>query len=100
MKNICVAAFTAAIGVVAFTPSSHAQARVVAGGGPASPWAAGSIIGVASVLVTYDLIRRHTCSGDFLNLGGPGFTSRIGPSDNVMPPRRCAPSARAIRVRY
>jgi hypothetical protein len=38
--------------------------------------------------VTYDLIRRTTCSGDFLGLGGPGFTTPITPaSGNVMIPQ-------------
>lgn len=51
-------------------------------------WTAVGVIGVASVLVGYDLVRRFGCTGDVFNLGGPGFTS---PARNmaVMPPRRC-----------
>jgi hypothetical protein len=38
--------------------------------------------------VGYDLLRRTTCSGDFLGLGGPGFTTPITPaSGNVMIPQ-------------
>ncbi|QCK86111.1 hypothetical protein E8L99_10285 [Phreatobacter aquaticus] len=52
-------------------------------------WGTGSIIGVASFLVVYDLIRRTSCSGDVLKLGGPGFGQPINPSMNVLVPRRC-----------
>jgi hypothetical protein len=63
---------------------------VVTGGGGAGGGAAGGIIGVAAFLVTYDLIRRTTCSGDFLYLGGPGFTTPINAgTGNVMIPRQC-----------
>jgi hypothetical protein len=41
------------------------------------------------VLVSYDLIRRTTCAGDFLKFGGPGFDRPIKPTDNVLPPPRC-----------
>jgi hypothetical protein len=41
-------------------------------------------------LVSYDLMRRITCSGDFLQLGGPGFTQPITPAMSVLHPR-CAP---------
>src|SRR5690349_4086618 len=30
-------------------------------------------LGFVAVLAGYDLLRRTTCSGDFLGLGGPGF---------------------------
>lgn len=89
LKSTILASTFAVAGLAAsaaFAPS-HAQVQpivVVNGGG----WYAGSIIGTAAVLVTYDIVRRTTCAGDFLNLGGPGFTTRIGPNDNVLPPRR------------
>jgi len=52
------------------------------------------IIGVASVLGLYDVVRRTTCSGDFLGLGGPGFSEPIRPNQNVLPPRCPAQPAR------
>jgi len=61
------------------------------GPGPAG---AGILIGVASVLGLYDILRRTTCSGDFLGLGGPGFDEPIRPNQNVLPPRCPAPPAR------
>jgi hypothetical protein len=55
-------------------------------GGAGGAAAAGGIIGVAAFLAGYDLIRRTTCSGDFLYLGGPGFTEPT-PNGNVMIPQ-------------
>jgi len=49
------------------------------------------VIGVASVLGLYDILRRTTCSGDFLGLGGPGFSEPIRPNQNVLPPPNCRP---------
>ena len=49
------------------------------------------IIGVASALGLYDIVRRTTCSGDFLGLGGPGFNEPIRPNQNVLPPPNCQP---------
>ena len=54
-----------------------------AGGGAGG---AGGVIGVAGFLVIYDLIRRTTCSGDFLQLGGPGFTTKIKAGDTILTP--------------
>lgn len=74
--------------------TSGARAAIVgpvpaAGAGPAAGGvvATGVIAGIAAFLGIYDFARRTTCSGDPLRLGGPGFTSPIRPSDNVMPPR-------------
>jgi hypothetical protein len=63
----------------------------IAGGASAGAGAAGGFIGFVGLLVTYDLIRRTTCSGDFLQFGGPGFTTPITPAMTVLPPR-CAPA--------
>ena len=52
-------------------------------------WIAGGIAGVATFLAIYDLSRRTTCVGDFLQFGGPGFDRRVMPTDNVIPPPRC-----------
>ena len=63
--------------VVAHAAGTSAAAGVAATGG---------FIGFVAVLVGYDLIRRTTCSGDFLHLGGPGFTEPM-PNGNVMIPQ-------------
>jgi hypothetical protein len=62
---------------------------VVSGGGSAAG-AAGGVIGVAAFFVFYDLIRRTSCSGDFLGLGGPGFSTPIT-VENVITPPKCGP---------
>lgn len=48
--------------------------------------ATAGFIGFVAVLVGYDLLRRTTCVGDFLYLGGPGFTEKM-PNGNVMIPQ-------------
>jgi hypothetical protein len=47
-------------------------------------------IGFVGSLVAYDIIRRTTCSGDFLNLGGPGFTSPITSTMSIITPPICS----------
>lgn len=85
------AAFAAALSLAAVAgtaPAAHAGRviPVAVGGGTTVKWTAVGIIGVAGILVTYDIMRRFGCTGDFLKLGGPGFTS---PARNaaIMPPR-------------
>src|SRR5262245_51704067 len=60
-------------------------------------------IGFVAALVTYDLLRRTTCIGDPLRLGGPGFDSPVLPQHgNVMIPvhqRGLCGVPKAIRVR-
>jgi len=68
------------------------------GGGAGGAGGAGGIIGVAGFLVIYDLIRRTTCSGDFLHLGGPGFTTPIKVTDPILTPPRCVPIIRKHRA--
>ena len=58
-------------------------------GGGGGAGGAGGVIGVAGFLVIYDLIRRTTCSGDFLRLGGPGFTTKIKAGDSILTPPVC-----------
>lgn len=53
-------------------------------------WASGTVIGVATMLGLYDIVRRNTCAGDFLHFGGPGFDRPLTPSDNAVPPTTCA----------
>lgn len=62
---------------------------IVAGGtsSTAGAWAAGGIIGVAAFLAGYDFIRRTSCIGDPLGLGGPGFSEPQPAAGNIIPPR-------------
>jgi hypothetical protein len=64
--------------------------------GAAGAGATAGFIGFVAVLVGYDLIRRTTCSGDFLYLGGPGFTEKM-PTGNVMIPQ-CRPIVKHRRA--
>jgi hypothetical protein len=54
--------------------------------------ATGGFIGFVALLVTYDIIRRTSCSGDFLHLGGPGFSTPITPGMSIISPPKCAPA--------
>ena len=67
-------------------------APIISGGGSGAG-AAGGVIGVAAFFVIYDLIRRTSCSGDFLGLGGPGFSTPIT-VENVITPPKCGPIPR------
>lgn len=53
------------------------------------PIGIGIFAGIVAALTSYDLIRRNTCSGDFLKLGGPGFSEPIKPTQNVRIPPKC-----------
>ena len=54
--------------------------------GAAGAGATAGFIGFVAVLAAYDLLRRTTCVGDFLYLGGPCFTEKM-PTGNVMIPQ-------------
>ena len=49
--------------------------------------ATGGFIGFVAFLVTYDLVRRTTCIGDPLWLGGPGFSEPMPAAGNILPPQ-------------
>lgn len=94
------AALTLAAALATTSGSSISQAAAVgpapvaaaAGSTSGGVAATSGLIGIATFLGIYDLVRRTSCSGDPLRLGGPGFTSPIRPSDNVLPPQcRTAP---------
>ena len=59
---------------------------VAAKASTAGVWATGGFLGFIATLGVYDLIRRTTCAGDFLNLGGPGFSQPMKPTDNALTP--------------
>jgi len=73
----------------AVVPVPPPPVPVVSGGGSGAG-AAGGVIGVAAFFVFYDLIRRTSCSGDFLGLGGPGFDTPVT-VENVITPPKCGP---------
>ena len=109
MKKFLRAAVVGAIVSAAAIPNSAfavialpapPPAVISGGGGGAGAGAAatGGFIGIVALLVTYDIIRRTTCSGDFLGLGGPGFTSPITEGMSIIPPQ-CAPAAKHVRHR-
>jgi hypothetical protein len=79
-------AMALSVGLFSVAPAQALPAPAPAGTVAAVKWGAIGVIGVASVLVGYDLVRRFGCTGDFLKLGGPGFTS---PARNaaIMTPR-------------
>lgn len=89
LKSAAVALALSLSAVVAAAPAAHASEKVVVGTSAAAKWSAIGIIGVAGVLVTYDIMRRFGCTGDFLRLGGPGFGGPVG-NNAIMPPRNCA----------
>ncbi|HET7384184.1 MAG TPA: hypothetical protein VFJ59_16545, partial [Pseudolabrys sp.] len=62
----------------------HFTAGTSSAGGAA---ATGGLIGFVAFLVTYDLIRRTTCIGDPLMLGGPGFSEPMPATGNILPPQ-------------
>jgi len=54
--------------------------------GAAGAGATAGFLGFVAVLAGYDLLRRTTCVGDFLYLGGPGFGEKM-PNGNVLIPQ-------------
>ena len=96
MKKFVLAAAAAALLVTAAIPNkAHAVglAPVVASSAAVSSgaWFAGGFIGFVALLDGYDFYRRSACTGDFLNLGGPGFDSPITAQSNVLVNPHCAP---------
>src|SRR5690349_3220440 len=100
-KQISAALIAAVMATTIFPSTSFAIVPppppvIPPGGGGAGAGGAGGVIGVAAFFVIYDLIRRTTCSGDFLQLGGPGFTTKIKASDTILTPPQCIPPKRAV----
>jgi len=54
--------------------------------GAAGAAATAGFLGFVAVLAGYDLLRRTTCVGAFLYLGGPGFGEKM-PNGNVLIPQ-------------
>ena len=83
--------FTAVVPNTAFAVVPVPPPIPMAGGAGAGAAVTGGFIGFVGLLVTYDLIRRTSCSGDFLGFGGPGFSEPITPAMSVITPPICAP---------
>jgi hypothetical protein len=91
-KFVRAALLSAVVSTAGFPKTSFAipvlpPAPVISGGAGATAGAAvvGGFLALVAALDLYDIIRRTTCSGDFLHLGGPGFTSPITPGMTILP---------------
>lgn len=91
-KFVCAA--VACIFVAAVTPNTasavvpvvhHAPALGTSSAGGAA--ATGGFLGFVAFLATYDFVRRTTCIGDPLALGGPGFSEPMPAVGNIIPPK-------------
>jgi hypothetical protein len=49
--------------------------------------ATGGFIGFVAFLAAYDFVRRTTCIGDPLRLGGPGFSEKMPAAGSILPPQ-------------
>jgi predicted DNA-binding ribbon-helix-helix protein len=88
---MCAVALTAFFPTTAsawYQPPPPAPPPIIPHGTSAAAGAGATagFIGFVAVLAGYDLLRRTTCVGDFLYLGGPGFTEKM-PNSNVMIPQ-------------
>jgi len=88
---MCVVALTASFSTTAsawYPPPVRPPPPIITQGtsGAAGAAATAGFLGFVAVLVGYDLLRHTTCVGDFLYLGGPGFTEKM-PNGNVMIPQ-------------
>lgn len=86
---MCVFVATAIVPKAAFAilpPPVPVQAAAGASAGVA---VTGGFLGFVGALALYDIIRRVSCSGDPLGLGGPGFSSPMTAAMTVLPPQ-CA----------
>ena len=93
MSKFVCAAVISALAFTAAVPTTASAVTVVhpvvaAGTSSAAGAAAtGGFIGFVAALDIYDFIRRSTCSGDVLGLGGPGFSEPLKVGMNVMTPQ-------------
>jgi hypothetical protein len=94
MRKLACAAAISAVAFTAAVPTTasatyyipHVVVTTTGTSSAAGAAATGGFLGFVAVLAGYDFIRRTTCSGDFLHLGGPGFTEPL-PNGNVMIPQ-------------
>jgi predicted DNA-binding ribbon-helix-helix protein len=88
---VCAVALTSSFPTTAsawYPPHPPAPPPIITHGTSGAAGAAATVgfLGFVAVLAGYDLLRRATCVGDFLHLGGPGFTEKV-PNGNVMVPQ-------------
>lgn len=65
-------------------PVHHA---VISGSSTAGIAATTGFLGFVAFLATYDFVRRTTCIGDPLALGGPGFSEPMPAAGSIIPPK-------------
>eukprot|EP01037_Dinobryon_pediforme_P012072 gene12072-12162_t len=97
LRKLTVACVLSLAVSTSISPSANAGAPiVVATTSPASivSVTAVGIISLVAALGFYDIVRRTTCSGDFLSLGGPGFDKAMTPAGNSLVPVNCAAPAK------
>jgi len=90
-KFVCAA--VGCIFVAAVTPNTASAVIVVhptpalGASSTAGAAATGGFLGFVAFLATYDFVRRTTCIGDPLALGGPGFSEPMPAVGNIIPPK-------------
>jgi hypothetical protein len=104
MSKFVYAAVITAFAFTATVPAASAAAAPppvvpVTTASTAGAWATGGFLGVVAALDIYDFVRRTTCSGDFLGLGGPGFGEPLKVGMNVMTPQ-CPVVVKAKRKKH
>jgi hypothetical protein len=93
MKKVMCAAVASAFMFATIAPNTASAAvpvvhvATVGTSSAAGAAATGGFIGFVAFLVTYDLVRRTTCIGDPLMLGGPGFSEPMPATGNILPPQ-------------
>lgn len=97
---VTAAGSTPSYAAVAIPVPAPVPAPLPAPGGGGGAGGAGVIIGIAAFLVTYDIVRRTSCTGDFLKLGGPGFSSPITPAMNVLPVQCGTTDPEIVRAKF
>jgi len=90
MKKVMCALVASTFMFATIAPNTASAAVVVhppvlAGYSSAGAWATGGFIGFVAFLATYDFVRRTTCLGDPLLLGGPGFSEPMPAAGNILP---------------
>jgi len=94
MKKVLCAAAASTFMLTAIAPNMASAVPapvpvvpVIASSSTAGAAATGGFIGFVGFLAAYDLVRRTTCIGDPLQLGGPGFSEPMPEAGNVMIPQ-------------
>jgi len=84
----------------ATAPAPVPVVPVIASASTAGAAATGGFIGFVGFLAVYDLVRRTTCIGDPLQLGGPGFSEPMPKVGNILIPQCPLPKKGKRRHRH